>query len=88
MYDVLPEKYHLLAGSNGLKAIDMDYKRGNHLGPDMTGEDMIITSLWCGEVDPFSSLRYCDSFRKMNLKEKWITVDEIASYLMKNLSFE
>ena len=85
---IFNEVYHLQLASDGLRAIDVHYKRGNHSGPSMTDQDMIATSLWCGEGDPFSSPRYCYSFGEMNLERRQITVDEITSYLERNLTFE
>jgi hypothetical protein len=87
-YGISNEVFHLQLASDGLRAIDIHYKRGNRPGPSMTDKDMIVTSLWCGEGDPFSNLRYCYSFREMNLEKRLITVDEIASYLERNLTFE
>jgi len=72
--------YHLLANSNGIQAIKIgEDKRGT--GPEMTSEDIAITSLWSGESDPFSTLRYCYCFKDLNLKEKQTSVEEIASAL-------
>ena len=72
-------RYHLLASSNGIQAIHIDEDKSS--GPEMTSEDMIITSLWCGESDPFSNLRYCYCFKDLNLEEKQTSVEEIASAL-------
>ena len=45
----------------------------------MSRETMRITSLWCGDSDPFSNLRDCYCFKDLNLKEKQVSVEEIAS---------
>jgi hypothetical protein len=86
-------KYHLIKDSNGLSEIRIDVIKGDDLTEGyfhqaMTKEDMIVTSLWCGDADPFSNLRFCDSFRELELEEKQIAVEEIASYLEKHLNFE
>ena len=72
--------YHLLANFNGIQAINIGAdKRGT--GPEMTNEDIAITSLWSGESDPFSALRYCCCFKDLNLEEKQTSVEEIAPAL-------
>jgi hypothetical protein len=78
------EAYHLLANSNGIQAIHIDENKST--GPEMTNEDMIVTSLWSGDSDPFSNLRYCYCFKDLNLKEKHVSVKEIASAL-ENIDF-
>lgn len=70
--------YHLLANSGGIQAIDIDEDRSQP-GPELTSEDMIITSLWSGDSDPFSILRFCDCFKDLNLEERQVSVEEIAS---------
>jgi hypothetical protein len=70
--------YHLLANSDGIQAIDIDENRSQP-GPEMTNEDIIITSLWCGDSDPFSNLRHCYCFKDLNLEERQVSVEEIAS---------
>lgn len=70
--------YHFLTNSNGILAIDITENRSQP-GTVMTSEDMIITSLWSGDSDPFSNLRYCYCFKDLNLEEIEISVEEIAS---------
>jgi hypothetical protein len=73
-------RYHLVANSNGIQAINIGAdKRGP--GPEMSTKDIAITSLWSGESDPFSNLRYCYCFKDLNLEEKQVSVEEIASAL-------
>ena len=71
--------FEILASSNGIHAIHIDEDKSS--GPEMTSEDMIITSLWCGESDPFSNLRYCYCFKDLNLEEKQVSIKEIESSL-------
>lgn len=85
---ISPEVYHLQLTSDGLRAIDINYKRGNRSGPSMSEEDIINSSIYVGEGDPFLSPRYCYSFEKLNLEKRPLTVDEIANYIEKNLTFE
>jgi hypothetical protein len=74
-----------LANSNGVQAIDIG-DNGLISGPEMTNRDMIVTSLWSGDSDPFSNLRYCYCFKDLKLKEKHVSVEEIASAL-ENIDF-
>lgn len=71
--------YHLLRDSEGILAKCISEKRMSF--KEMTSEDMIITSLWCGESDPFSNMRYCYCFKDLNLEERHVSAEEIASAL-------
>jgi hypothetical protein len=70
-----------LANSNGIQSINIDENKS--IGPEMTAEDMVITSLWSGDSDPFSNLRYCYCFKNLELEEKHVSLKEIASALEK-----
>jgi hypothetical protein len=40
---------------------------------------MMITALWSGETDPFTTLRYCQCFGELGLEEKQIKIEEMIS---------
>ena len=69
--------YHFLANSDGILAEDIDEKRKESF-QWMTRADTIAASLWCGDSDPFSNLRYCYCFKDLNLEEKRVSLEEIT----------
>jgi DNA-binding MarR family transcriptional regulator len=60
----------------------------NTFHPEISPGSLMLTALWCGETDPFMTLRYCNCFRDLGLEEKQIEIEEIASSVDESLNYQ
>lgn len=78
------KRYHIKSDSNGIRAINLDdYK--NVFYQETTQDAMMITALWSGEGDPFSTLRYCSCFKDYGLEKTQIKIKKLISDIQQSL---
>jgi len=81
------KRYYIYVDSDGIQAINLDtHTKAFH--PEITREAMMITALWSGETDPFTTLRYCSCFSDFGLEEKQIKIEEIISNVEESLNYQ
>jgi hypothetical protein len=59
----------------------------NIFHPEITAGSMMLTALWCGETDPFTTLRYCYCFKELGLEEKQIKIEELVPKIEAALNY-
>lgn len=60
----------------------------NLFHPEITTGSMMLTALWGGKTDPFTTLRYCYCFKELGLEEKQIKIEEIVSNIESSLNYQ
>jgi hypothetical protein len=78
------KRYHIKSDSNGIQAINLDNCK-NVFHQEATQEAMMITALWSGEGDPFSTLRYCNCFKDYGLEKNQIKIKKLISDIQHSL---